>query len=241
MLLMLLLVLSSVDRFCLTSLHFGILLKRKPFFPFTMSKSALTRVPAILVLFMAITMVLGLMVAVLLWSNGISPKQDVFAKPGPYDNRIVPGYRAGFITLNMSASTLEPTLGEASIRPQDGSILYLFKKYQINVSVSKNKVTSIFVTNPNFVLGIINDKNVEICKQIKVGSDIENALRIFGDNYEAETKGQRTSESLSDLGQRYTLHYWEQGVHFGVQEHKITYIMVTTPIIDNHLDSKLLP
>lgn len=206
-----------------------------------MSNSTLSRVPTILVLFMAITMVLGLMVAVLLWSNGVYPKQAPFAKPGPYDNRIVPGYRAGFITLNMSASVLEPTLGEASIRPQDGSILYLFKKYKINVSVSKNRVTSIFVTNPNSVLGIINDEHADVCKQIKVGSDIENVLRIFGDNYEAETKGQRASESLSDLGKRYTLHYWGQGVHFGVQEHKITYIMVTTPIIDDHLDSNLLP
>ena len=206
-----------------------------------MSKSIFTRVPAILVLFMVITMILGLMVAVLLWSNGVYPRQTAFAKPGPYDNRIVPGYRAGFITLNMSASVLEPTLGEASIRPQDGSILYLFDKYKLNVSVSKNKVTSIFVTNPNFVLGVINDKHADICKQIKVGSDIENALRVFGDNYEAETKGQRVSESLSDLGQRYTLHYWEQGVHFGVQEHKITYIMITAPIIDDRLDSDSLP
>ena len=57
-----------------------------------MSKSTLTRVPAILVLFMAITMVLGLMVAILLWSNGVYPQQTAFANPGPYDNRIVPGY-----------------------------------------------------------------------------------------------------------------------------------------------------
>lgn len=206
-----------------------------------MSKSNLTRVPAILVLFMAITMVLGLMVAVFIWSSGIySAKQTIFAKPGPYDNRIVPGYRAGFITLNMSAAVLEPTLGKASIRPQNDSLLYLFNKHKLNVSVSKGRVTSIFVTNPNFILGLINDEHADICKQIKVGSDIENALRVFGDSYEAETKGHR-AESLSDLGQRYTLHYWERGVHFGVQEHKITYIMITTPIIDDTIDNNSLP
>ena len=198
-----------------------------------MSQSTLKRAPAILVLFMAATMMLGLLVAILMWPNG-DFKQKTLAKPGPYDNRIVPGYRAGFITLNMSSSNLEPTLGQASIRPQTDGMLYLFPKYDLNVSVSKGRVNSVFITNPCFIVGI-NDEKADKNRQIKVGSDIENVLRTFGESYEAETKGQR-SESLTDLGKRYTLHYWEHGVHFGVQEHKITYIMITNPIIGDRLD-----
>lgn len=198
-----------------------------------MSQSVLKRAPAILVLFMAATMMLGLLVAILMWPND-DFKQITSARPGPYDNRIVPGYRAGFITLKMDVSKLEPTLGKASIRPQTNGILYLFSKYQLNVSVNKSKVNSIFIANPNFIVGI-NGEKVDLNKQIKVGSDIENVLRVFGEGYEAETKGQR-AESLTDLGKRYVLHYWERGIHFGVQEHKITYIMITNPIIGDQID-----
>ncbi|MGM9998045.1 MAG: hypothetical protein ACI38Q_01390 [Candidatus Bruticola sp.] len=201
-----------------------------------MSQSTLRRVPILLMIVMVITMVLGLMVAVLMWPNNNVNKLKEPLKPGPYDNRIVPGYRAGFITLGMKAALLEPTLGQASLRPQKNAILYLFPKYNLNVAVSDNLVHSVFVFNPCFVVGLSNSDEAPE-KQVRIGADIENALRLFGEKYEAETKGAR-AESLSDLGQRYTLHYWEDGIHFGVQEHKITYIMITQPIINADLDKQ---
>ncbi|MGM9991785.1 MAG: hypothetical protein ACI376_02910 [Candidatus Bruticola sp.] len=201
-----------------------------------MSESSLRRAPAILLIFMAMTMVLGLMVALLMWPHDSENKVPNPTQPGSYDNRIVPGYRAGFITLGMKATLLEPTLGQASLRPQKNAILYLFPKYNINVAVNKNLVQSVFIFNPCFIVGLKNSDEAPE-KQIKVGADIENALRLFGENYEAETKGVRT-ESISDLGQRYTLHYWEDGVHFGVKDHKITDIMITQPIIDIELNKQ---
>lgn len=115
------------------------------------------RISITLVIMMMMVMLLGTCVAVALWGQtdvrGMSPRS--FAEPGPFDNRIVPGYRAGFITMNMDAEKLESYFGVHGImRPQKNSVLYTFPDRGIVVSASDGRVTSVFVTSRSYIVGV---------------------------------------------------------------------------------------
>lgn len=184
------------------------------------------RIHLILSIFLILTLLLGSLVAISLWQPLLRPQASPVKRPGPFDARIIPGMRVSFITIAMDAQFIESHLGKATLRPHQDSLFYLFPKLGLNISTHKGQVTSILVTNPQYTVGSApNPQNL-----IRVGQDVELVLRAFGDTYDAE--GDPEAASPGGLGSRYTLHYWNQGIHFGIFQDRVQYILVTSNLLE---------
>lgn len=190
------------------------------------------KISLLLAVMLAVSMLLGTSASMVLWSSYWETQTVHPAiNPGPFDNRIIPGFRAGFITIGMNSAFLEPNLGTCTMRPQKDGLICLFQDRMLNVSVTNNRVSSVFITNPNFVIQLQNDANQDQTSFIHVGSDIDLVLRTFGSNYDSS---QSSSVADKDVhNEKYVLHYWAQGIHFGAFKHKVTYIMITESILED--------
>ena len=130
-------------------------------------------------------------------------------EPGTSDNQIVPGHRVDFITLGLSVTLVEKTLGKGMIRPAPEAQLYLFQDYGLSMSVVDDRVDSIYVKSPHF----------KTRQGTGVGSDVSEVIRQFGDDY-----------VMDGPEDKYELHYWTEGIHFRVEGQKITAVQVTQTI-----------
>ncbi len=131
------------------------------------------------------------------------------ARPGPSDMTIIPGQRVDFITIGLTIPEVESRLGKGTIRPARESRVHLFPEAGVSLSTQDGQVTSILVRNPHF-----STRN-----SIEVGGDVDLVIRTFGQDYEWE--GDQSS---------YQLHYWQQGIHFGVTDDVVESIQVTAPL-----------
>ncbi len=139
----------------------------------------------------------------------IPPSQVPPQNPGSSDNFIVPGHRVDFITLGLSITVVEKTLGHGVIRPTPEAQLYLFQDYGLSMSVVEDRVDSIYVKSPHF----------KTRQGTGVGSDVSEVIRQFGDDY------------VMDGDEKdYELHYWSEGIHFRVSEDKVTAIQITQTV-----------
>ena len=137
------------------------------------------------------------------------PGQTPPSRPGTSDNRIVGGHRVDFITLGLSITLVEKTLGKAVIRPAPEAQLYIFQDYGLSMSVVEDRVESIYVKSPHFTTR----------QGVGVNSDVSEVIRAFGDHYVMEGDEQE-----------YELHYWTEGIHFRVSKQTVTAVQVTQSI-----------
>lgn len=190
------------------------------------------KISLLLAVMLAVSMLLGTSASMVLWSSYWETQTVHPAiNPGPFDNRIIPGFRAGFITIGMNSAFLEPNLGTCAMRPQKDGLICIFQDRLINVSVTNNRVASVFTTNPHFVITLQNDANQDQTDYIHVGSDIDLVLRTFGSNYDSSQSSSVDNKDVNN--EKYVLHYWAQGIHFGAYKHKVTYIMITESILED--------
>ncbi|MBQ7503392.1 hypothetical protein IJT93_11920 [bacterium] len=190
------------------------------------------KISLLLAIMLAAAMLLGTSTSMILWSTyWESQTVHPAINPGPFDNRIIPGFRAGFITIGMNSAFLEPNLGTCTMRPQKDGLICLFQDRMLNVSVTNNRVSSVFITNPGFVIQLQNDANQDQTSFIHVGSDIDLVLRTFGSNYDSSQSSSVADKDVNN--EKYVLHYWAQGIHFGAYQHKVTHIMITESILED--------
>ncbi|MBI3924406.1 MAG: hypothetical protein HY319_02595 [Armatimonadetes bacterium] len=129
---------------------------------------------------------------------------------GPDDRVIMPGQRVGPITLGLSARSAEAVLGRAEIRPQEGILLHVYEQHGLSLAVKDGRVLSIVVKDPRF----------QTRDGIGVGTDVDRAVRAYGEHYEWEGKSEA-----------YVLHYWAAGIHLRVEKTIVVSIQITEPMV----------
>lgn len=128
------------------------------------------------------------------------------AHVGASDMTIVGGQRVDFVTLGMPLTQAQERLGKGVARPTDKVVVHLFPDYGLSLGVTEGRVVSIYIQSPNFTTRA----------GLGVGSDVDQVIKTYGSRYEFE-----------GTEQDYTLHFWAQGIHFSVQNNKVTAIQVT--------------
>ena len=164
-----------------------------------------------------------------------APARPQISAAGPTDHLVVPGDRAGFITLDLPVDEVEKRLGQGRIRPTHDAVLYYFAKEHLTCGVQEGRVQSILVHDPQF----------QTRTGLGVGSDVEKVIRVFGDVYEYDNLSvpstprpsatPTASPSPRVASQRgpedsYTLHYWDKGVHFNIRSGRVDAVWITPPV-----------
>lgn len=146
--------------------------------------------------------------------TGSSPLQT---SSSTNDYLIIPGLRVGLLTLGLSNSQVGEILGKGQSAPHPSGQILLYPELGLALYFEQNRLNSITVRNPSF----------ETKQKIKVGVTVDTVLDSVGDKYEMD--GQTDN---------YVLHLWEKGIHVGVEDNKVTYIMVTAglnePVTDTN-------
>lgn len=133
-------------------------------------------------------------------------------RAGPSDRRIVPGHRAGFITLGLPVDEVEQRLGPGQIRPAREGMVYVFPDQGLSCAASQGRVISVLVRNPE----------LKTARGIGVGSDVDQVVRNHG--------GEGVYEYDERSPGHYTLHYWAQGIHFTVEHTRVVGILIQEPV-----------
>ncbi len=124
------------------------------------------------------------------------------------DHMLVPGKRVGVIELGSNINNVENIIGKGEIAPRKDFQIYRFMQYLIDVSVQKDTIIMILVTNRKY-------KTPEgFC----IGGSISPVIRQYGKDYEYE--------DIKDAGGEYLIQYWEKGISFSVRHERITRIKI---------------
>lgn len=138
--------------------------------------------------------------------------------PARDDELIIPGQRVGFLYLGIPIAEVESRLGRGHAKPTQTAVLYRFEKAGLTCAVQKGLVTSILVHNPRFMT----------TGKTAVGSDADQVVREFGDQYEYETMERPQEGNTPPKPVGYTLHYWREGIHLNLKADQVDSILVTT-------------
>lgn len=167
--------------------------------------------PILRALLIASLLILTVMVTSEWMQRPTPPGVVPLSEPGASDNLIVPGHRVDFITLGLSITLIEKTMGKGTIRPTKEAQLYLFQDYGISMSVIEDRVDSIYVKSPHF----------KTRQGIAVESDVSQVVRHFGNGY-----------VMDGDEKEYELHYWTEGIHFRIIQERVHAIQITQRVDD---------
>lgn len=124
------------------------------------------------------------------------------------DHLIVPGKRVGVIELGADINTVESKIGNGEIAPRKDFQIYHFTQYSIDVSVQKDTIIMILVTNRKY----------KTPEGFYVGGSISPVIRHYGKDYEYE--------DIKGSNGEYLIQYWEKGISFSVKHERITRIKI---------------
>lgn len=124
------------------------------------------------------------------------------------DTLIIPGKRAGEISLGRPIDVVEKKWGEGKIVPKENFQIYSFPKKLFDLGVQKDVVIMILLRNPAY----------RTAEGIAVGTEVSRIIRVFGKDYEYE----RVKSKDTD----YILNYWEKGIAFSIKRDYIKKIKI---------------
>lgn|GEM_PF-1463060 len=124
------------------------------------------------------------------------------------DHLLVPGKRVGVIELGADIKTVESRIGNGEIAPRKDFQIYHFVQYSIDVSVQKDTIIMILVTNRKY----------RTQEGFCVGGSISPVIRQYGKDYEYE--------DIKGSNGEYLIQYWEKGISFSVKRERITRIKI---------------
>lgn len=127
---------------------------------------------------------------------------------------ITPGQGVGNVSLGANINTIEKLWGQAAtILPSEQTTAYSYLQYGIVFMVTNNVVTGITITKERYLNTIYKTD-----KGISVGSNADNVIRNYGNNYKYETSDSK--------GIQYQLYYLKKGIGFAIDDNNNVSVII---------------